>query len=470
MAPRGGASASSSRGFAVSESGAATSAYPRVLVINYRAFNKKFATGITTSNLFADWPRDCIAQIFVNEDGLDDTVCSRNRQLTFQDIRMPLSLHRVTRAYRRGKAETRSVSEERRQRSPHDVSGQSNRAYDRTRTSIRSAIISYAMSHASYGLSGPLRQWIEDFKPQVIYSALEESKITAFVKQVAKTYRIPVIPHFLDDWLIMPMSGSVRHEAVLRTLRKNALSIMAEAPVRMVVGDRMAEEYRQRYDMSFVPFMNCVEVGSYRAPVRRPGRRFVFAFCGGLHSNRWRLLMDIGHALRELKALSIDAELQISFGAADDAVVSELAAMETIVCLGSLSPAEVSTVMSNADCLVHVDAFEDRAKAYMRYSLSAKLPEYFRAGRPVLGYGPGDLGSMRYIRESGAGVIVGEQDAGQLRETLQKLIQDEEWRLQLGRRAYDAARERHDGARVRTEFRSVIGSAVFGPSAEGPGR
>jgi glycosyltransferase involved in cell wall biosynthesis len=465
----GGAPASSSAGFAVKESGAATSAYPRVLVINYRSFNKKFATGITMSNLFADWPRDCLAQVFVNGDGLDHAVCSRGWQLAFQDIRMPLFLHRVTRAYRKGNAATRSVSEEASQKLPNDPSGRSSPAYARTRTSFRSAIISYAMSHAWYGLSGPLRRWIEDFKPEVIYSALEESKITAFVKRVAKTYRIPVIPHFLDDWLTMPMSGSVSQETVPRTLRRNALSMMAEAPVRMAVGDRMAEEYRERYGLTFVPFMNCVEVGSYKAPVRRPGRKFVFAFCGGLHSNRWKLLMDIGHALCELKALNIEAELQVSSGTADEAATGALAAMESIVYLGSLSPDEVATVMSNADCLVHVDAFEDRTKAYMRYSLSAKLPEYFRAGRPILGYGPGDLGSMRYIRETGAGVVVGEQNAGQLRETLWKLIQDEETRLQLGKRAYDAARERHDGARVRKEFRRAIASAVVGRSAKGPG-
>lgn len=464
--PRGAPAASFPSSVTAGEA-AASSGHPRVLIINYRSLNRKYATGITISGLFAGWPRDRLAQIYVDGDGLDETVCGRHWRLTRRDSRLPVVLHRVADAYRNRAGLDRPRREDTCKTGSDDKSGRTGTFAGRTKAAIRAALMYAARGLTSYHVSPPLRRWIEEFEPEAIYSALEESKITALVQLVAKTYRVPVLPHFLDDWLTMPMSWGGRQGTLSAASRRHALSIMAEAPVRMVVGDRMAEEYGRRYGLTFVPFMNCVDMSEYREPIRRPGGKFVFAYCGGLHSDRLPQLLDIGHALNELRAQHVDVALQLSFGAASDAVVSELGAIESITCLGSLPPAEVATVMSHADCLVLVEAFEDGAKAYMKYSVSAKLPEYLRAGRPILGYGPGDLGSMRHIRETGSGLVVGERDATLLRETMRELIQNEMLRLRLGRAAFATARERHDAASVREEFRDTIATAVLNRKARG---
>ena len=436
------------------------SACPRVLIINYRALNRTFAAGITVSSFFAGWPQDCIAQVFVDDEGLDTSVCERHWQLKPGDLRSPLSLHRVAGAWKGQLGKTRLAPRFPNGGIPGETSGRPGTILDKARAAIRSAVGFYFTGSASYGLSMGLRQWIDDFKPDAIYSILEDFRITAFVKKVSQTYRILIVPHFMDDWITSSISGNAQEGRLGKRLLKYALEIMAQAPVRMVIGDAMEKEYGRRYGMTFLPFMNCVEAGHCGAPKREPGGQFVFTYCGGLHLNRWRQLVDIGHALDELRAVNIGAELHVVSRGAPDAVMRELAAINSIRCLGSLPFDEVSDAMSAADCLVHVESFEETSRPYVKYSLSAKLPEYFCAGRPILAYGPGDVASIQYIQQEGAGLVVTESGSAALRDALQRLIQDGDLRIALGERARRLARERHDAAKVRSEFRHAIEAAV----------
>jgi glycosyltransferase involved in cell wall biosynthesis len=413
-------------------------------------------------NLLKGWPQDCLAQIHVEGDAPDTVFCARNRALTFDDLSMPLAVNKLLAAWRRRRITTRDAMSPTTQQRGDPMASQADTAFGGAKTSMKSALMAGLMSFAAYRLSKELRQWITDFRPDVIYTLLEQPWLTAFVRRVSQAYRIPVVPHFMDDWITISMRGDTRQGRFARRFLKNTLDIMAEAPVRMVIGERMAEEYRKRYGVTFLPFMNCCEVGPYHAPIHNRGGKFVFAYCGNFHLNRWRPLKDIGNALCELRGLGLDAELQVTSGVIGREALKELGAIDSIRLLGSLPLEEVSSVMRRADCLVFVESFDENVKTYMRYSLSAKLPEYFCAGRPVLAYGPGDIASILYIQQCGAGISVTEPDAKKLRDALQRLIQDEALRLALGKQAYCAAKDRHDAVMVRDAFRKAIASAVRG--------
>lgn len=434
---------------------------PRVLIINDRPLNMKRPVGITLSNLFFGWPADSIAQIYVDDgNSPDNTVCKRHWALTIEDLRMPFALHRLTTAWIRQRSSARGYDASHYQKRSSSISGQSGNILFRIKTTIRSKLVYCVQCLESYGLSRQLRQWIDDFKPDVIYTILELPQITAFVKKVSKEHGIPVVPHFMDDWIVMSISGEAQKGILARRLQRNALLIMAKAPVKMVIGDRMAEEYRKRYGGTFLPFMNCIEVNSYSQPSSERGSKIVFVYCGGLGLGRTPQLVDIGNILCDLKKLGINAELHVYAGSATKNEERQLSAIDGTCCLGTIPVAEVSKVMSNADCLVHVESFDTAIKEYTKYSLSAKLPEYFRAGRPILGYGPREISSMQYIQKSGAGIIVGEHNKKDLRAMLQRLIMDVDLRLDLGKQAYHTAKERHNSANVRKGFRSAIESAI----------
>lgn len=434
--------------------------YPRLLIIIARPVNQTHAVGVTLMNLLKGWPQDRLAQLYVEGDAPDTVFCARNRALTFDDLSMPLGVNKLLAAWRRRRTTTREALAPAPLKRGEPMAGQADTVFGGAKTSFKAGLMAGLMRFAAYGLSRELRQWIGDFAPDVIYTPLEQPWLTALVRRVAQAYRIPVVPHFMDDWITISMRGDTRKGRFARRFLKNTLDIMAEAPVRMAIGERMAEEYRKRYGLTFLPFMNCCEVGPYQAPFRNRGGKFVFAYCGNFHLNRWRPLKDIGNALCELRGLGLEAELHVTSGAIGGAALKELGAIDSIRLLGSLPLDEVTRVMSHADCLVFVESFDASVQTYMRYSLSAKLPEYFCAGRPVLAYGPGDIASILYIQKSGAGLCVTGPEAQPLRDALQRLIQDEALRLALGKQAYSTAKERHDAVLVRDAFRKALASAV----------
>jgi len=81
------------------------------------------------------------------------------------------------------------------------------------------------------------------------------------VIDVAQRFKIPIIPHFFDDWLSTqyadcPFGRQLRHR-----MSEYLNLVLAYAPLRMTISEAMSEEYRRRYGGDFREFGNCLEAG-----------------------------------------------------------------------------------------------------------------------------------------------------------------------------------------------------------------
>jgi glycosyltransferase involved in cell wall biosynthesis len=211
--------------------------------------------------------------------------------------------------------------------------------------------------------------------------------------------------------------------------------------------------------------MNCVETPAVcpAPPSLEGGRPLRLAFVGGLHLNRWRAMEDIGKALLVLREEGRATELIVYISTADRASYGEaLSAIPTIRLCPSLSSDELMPTLQAADILVHLDSFDPGPRQFLRLSMSTKLPTYMSCGRPILAYGPREVGSCRYIETCGCGVVVGERDVGALVTALRPLAGNPQERARLGARGWQVASEQHRGDKVRQRFRSVLARAASG--------
>lgn len=83
------------------------------------------------------------------------------------------------------------------------------------------------------------------------------------------------------------------------------------------------------------------------------------------------------------------------------------------------------------------------------------------AGRPILAYGPLEAASIAYVKESGAGIGIGEESQSDLYRSLKDLIVDKDLRLRLGNCARRVALERHDASTQNELFRSVLCESIL---------
>ncbi len=207
-------------------------ALPRVLIINHCSLNDDGPVAVTVTNLFANWPRDHIAQIFREEMGGRSQACGRQWQLTMKEWRTPLDFHRIVVPLARRWAQFRGSSAvyPAVPGAGHDSGRGHVGRFQRIRRALKVVIKSHFLSPHGFRVSRALRRWIDDFKPDLIYSILEDRKTTAFVRLVADTFRIPVVPHFMDDWMSVPFSGLPDPSRQGARFRADVLHLMKSGP------------------------------------------------------------------------------------------------------------------------------------------------------------------------------------------------------------------------------------------------
>jgi glycosyltransferase involved in cell wall biosynthesis len=303
--------------------------------------------------------------------------------------------------------------------------------------------------------SRPLTDWIRRFAPQVVFTMGGLAPILRLAAGIAQSERIPLIPHFTDDWVNSIYPSGPFHSTLRHSFRHWQGRCLDLSTARMTISDAMAREYQQRYGGRFESFPNFVERFETTPEPERPCVRL--CFIGALAPNRWQPLRSIGMALAKLRERGILGELAIytfpedfrSFG-------KHFEGCEAIVNGGTAAPSEVRDLQLDANVLVHVESFDEASRLLTRFSLSTKIPQYLMAGRCVLAVGPAEAASIQYIADSGSGIAVSSDDQAMLCAGLERLLKNPILRRQYGAQARQTAITRHDASAERERFRAIV--------------
>jgi glycosyltransferase involved in cell wall biosynthesis len=276
---------------------------------------------------------------------------------------------------------------------------------------------------------------------------------------LAKSLQIPVVPHFMDDWPSTFYAGEVLSLPSRIVLNHALRSLFRRVSLGMAISPYMAEAYQKRFGLPFEPFMNCTEcLKGEEAALKREGGPVRLAFMGGLHLGRMALLEDFEAALRVLRLEGRDVDFQVFAPLRDlPALRARYGGDSPIQICGTLPFQEIPNALAQANVLVHLESFEPHFRRYTLLSLSTKIPQYLAAGRPVLVYGPPDIGSSRYILETGTGQGVSRRSIPELAEAIRSFISDVGLRETMGVRALEVARTSHNADLEQTRFAEAIG-------------
>ncbi|MEU5944851.1 glycosyl transferase family 1 [Micromonospora sp. NPDC047465] len=450
--------------------------YPRVLVVGGAAFSRTSGTGITLSNLFAGWPRDRLAQLYTEDREPTTDVCASFAHVGQEIAPVEHHLIRLRRWTQRSERVTatggaRANGTVRMDQDPGPV-----------RAWLRKELTAF-FDLTPIRPPAHLRDWVRAQQPQVVYATLGSIRMMRLALMAARECDVPLVPHFMDDWATtLYAQGQVLglpRQAVRRELR----AVLRQSSYGLGISGPMAREYERRYRLPFAAFGNCVDaedfaVPGHPVPPRPDGAAIELVYVGGLHLGRWRSLRRIGEAMDQLAGEGVAARLTVHMPQQDVARYGGHLADLAAVRLGrSLSSTEVAAVLRGADVLVHVESFAEDNRAYTRYSLSTKIPQYLAAGRPVLGFGPVELASMAHLREADAGVVVGVDDPVTLSRELARLCQEAGLRERLGRQGLAFAVRHHRSDQVALRLAEVLGEAArrsigppSAPRAEPPTR
>ena len=239
---------------------------------------------------------------------------------------------------------------------------------------------------------------------------------------------------FTDDYILGRTSrfpAALLRQKLLKCKMQKTLRITEEL---YVISDEMKNAYKDIFGLDGYVVRNFLSerttrVAEEQIEQNEQNGELVMVYAGGLHYNRWKVLSEIAHALKEINRISetkcflkIYSAQNISREITDSLTIEGASEF-----CGGAPASQIADIYAKADILLHVESFDKKAVASTKYSFSTKIPEYLSANKCVLAVGPAEVASVRYLADF-ACVI---SDSVLLSSALSKLIGDRGYRDQV---------------------------------------
>lgn len=420
--------------------------YPRVLFITPHAFNKVSGTGITFTNLFKGWPKDRIATVHNDAMAVTTDVCDTYYRLGGDEIR------------KFGGSITN-------QSATQDDTGLISSSQPSGRMKVLLAAKKWIFGDGlpQRGiLTHELGAWIEEFKPDVIYTILGSNGLMDIVEHVQQRFDIPMVVHIMDDWMSGAFKTGLLGWVQRRRMLKSVRRIIEKSSLRFSICDAMSEAYLERFGVPFESFQNVVNIEAVAPYVTDPtvlGSPVKIVYAGSVFEYaQQQSLIDCCQAVAQLANEGASVQLDIHCPPSHISGMEEQFVVGPAIKLhGPLTDDDdfFSTICS-ADILLLPTNFDHRSIDFIRYSMPTRVPAYLASGTPILLYGPSEVAQVQYAEKSSWGLVLVNRDIEMLKEAIMSLIEDTKYRAKLSACACKTALESHDVQHVHEIFRMSL--------------
>ena len=231
--------------------------YPRILIVTSNSFNLFTGGGICHTNLFRGWPKTHIANIHNDPMKSDASVCDNFYCLTNQDIQWMAPFNYLRSLIHHSQS---SIAPK-----DHRLAAKNNFSFKIKKfinsglefllgTNLREDII----------LSQSLKLWIDDFKPDIIYTTLGDLTFLKLSKLIRDSYRIPVVVHMMDDWPDSKYRWGILACLLRNKMKKVLKDIFNQSVLNLGMSREMCRVYQNRYGVDFHLCTDGVDVGIWR--------------------------------------------------------------------------------------------------------------------------------------------------------------------------------------------------------------
>jgi hypothetical protein len=373
--------------------------FPRVLHVGFNPIGSPTNTGLTLGSMFADWPRDRLFEVY--------TMSGQQMVHEHNGVVAPPSSAPVDGLVRQILGS----------RLPAPAGDGLNSAVSRkgvpTPPGVRARVALSMLNDLGPVWTGG--RWVDsvaEWRPEVLHSLLGGVRITRLVLALSRRLDVPIVPHFMDDWMRTMYADGQLFGLARREVNRLVDGVLARSPLCIAIGKDMQSEYASRLGKECRVVGNSVDFQAFDdiwRPISPDAERRSISYVGGLHLGRAGVLSHVGKAIERHRAVVGPSwVLRLMVPAADLPRAEKLAAeTDTIEVAGTVHPNEVPAALIQSDALLFVESSDQGVAPFTRLSVSTKVPEYLAARRPILVVGPDGQASVRALSRSGAAVYGG---------------------------------------------------------------
>jgi hypothetical protein len=418
----------------------------RILVVAVNPMSTTSSNGKTYASIFKGYPKERLAQLYFHREVPTSDVCDRYFRISDEDILRHFTGRRLGlgREVHLGDAAEKIIP---------------GKLHEHLRKSSAVRFVRSLIWRAVDIRKPEMLRWLDDFHPDILFFCGGDANyLYDKVLKIASRYGAEIIFYITDDY-VLPFFSLNPFFVLNRLWTRLVFKRMCRASGLVVtIGEKMARVYKERYGIESYPMMNMVPIEIDEVEDLGPEREdLVFVFAGGLHTRRWKTLSLIADGLDRLAGKGLKARLDIYAPSVPGK--KALAAIDRgnrARYRGALDEQGVRKVLREADVLVHVESFKPSSRRVTRLSVSTKIPEYMAMGKCILAFGPRDVASIEYIKETGAGYVVDSTRPADVDGVLTDIILNPGRRRTFARKALDVAKINHDEKIKRVEFHRLL--------------
>lgn len=436
--------------------------YPRVLICTLSRLNSGDNDGnnLLLRNLFTEWPREQLAQIYSGGGNGDEGFCDRYYHVAAEDRGHGAIFMRLKGNFNSSYNDTAvstSINND-----PLTCKANSSRR-------LVGRIGHFIMNSGIYELVFPIRpsenllRWVEDFHPDIIF-AQGYSLSFIWLPILLKThFQKPLAFFTSDDWpsyLYAQKQGTLAvtapfmHRFVTSLTRR--LLRMTDIPFSF--NEMMNEEYERRYGKRFTPIMHSEDPARFDAAKEirlQPSKIFSIVTMGSFNDNRWPLLLDMEKSLRHLNAEGIPAHLTVlsSISQITAEGLTQLGECRYVTVHDDPGHNMLPAYLKGADLLFLPEVFDEVIARGYRFSVSTKAHLFMFSRKPILVYGHSNSGVVTYAKHAGWACVVDTRSVTRLTTALRQVLLNTDLRLTLVKTATNVAHRNHDCKVTRSIFR-----------------
>ena len=240
-----------------------------------------------------------------------------------------------------------------------------------------------------------------------------------------------------------------------RTVKKTIL----RCELLYVISELQKQEYEKIFGVPCKILTKSADFSGEPPVKNRYNNPLQLVFTGNIGTNRWRSLAMIAHALEQINQNCVRAQLRIYTATPLTHIMREALDIDgSSFLLDAVPASEIPRIQSDADMLVHVEAFDLKSRLAVRQSFSTKLVDYFKAARPILAVGPHDVASVAHLIKNDCALVA--ETVEQIETALEAVLADPDKLNGLSEKAYACGQAHHDKAVMQQMLQADLNRVV----------
>lgn len=405
----------------------------KILVFSHNCFSQTSNNGKTLSNIFSHFPPEELCQFYLSDNEHPDfTICKDFFQITDSEILNSYFQLRsnVGRTLTNKFNNSKTLNQKTNNFKPKRIND--------TRTILRNILWRF-----SKWKSLKFSTWLQEQNPRCIFFVGGNYTFSHRIARIiSETYNIPLITYFTDDYILYPIYKGLLSKLYKHTLTKCYKATVYKSDLLFCIGDMMSSEYSKYFRREFNSIMNCVDPSESINIKENNSSNLRISYFGGLHLKRADAILTFSEYLKKNISSNCPLNVEIfvyTFSSIDNKT-KKIFQKNNVILQLPVKGDDLKKAISDSNILLHVESNDEIIKSYTKLSVSTKIPEYFISNRPVIGYGPSDVASMRLLSDNNLGLVIDSQSKFQDNNIdLKELLESQKKRAFFAEKAYKYA-------------------------------